>query len=138
MAAAADADAVVMAAAVADFRPEITAETKIKKDDGPPALRLVATPDILGELGSSERRPVLVGFAAETQDVERQGREKLRRKQVDLLIANEVGREGTGFGSDTDRAAIIASDGEDEPLRVWTKAELAAEICDRLAKLLTR
>jgi phosphopantothenoylcysteine decarboxylase/phosphopantothenate--cysteine ligase len=132
------ADALVMAAAVADFRPEITAETKIKKDDGPPALRLVATPDILGELGSSERRPVLVGFAAETQDVERQGREKLRRKQVDLLIANEVGREGTGFGSDTDRAAIIASDGEDEPLRVWTKAELAAEICDRLAKLLTR
>jgi phosphopantothenoylcysteine decarboxylase/phosphopantothenate--cysteine ligase len=134
--AAADADAVVMAAAVADFRPETSAEDKLKKDLGPPEVRLVPTPDILLELGS-RGGTVLVGFAAETRDVEASGREKLRRKGVQLLVANEVGREGTGFGSDTNRAAILAADGEDIGMREWTKRELAAAICDRLDKLLT-
>jgi phosphopantothenoylcysteine decarboxylase/phosphopantothenate--cysteine ligase len=139
--AVADADAVVMAAAVADFRPETSAEDKLKKDMGPPELRLVPTPDILlglrnAQLGSTGGT-VLVGFAAETRDVEASGREKLRRKGVQLLVANEVGREGTGFGSDTNRAAILAADGEDVGMREWTKRELAAAICDRLAKLLT-
>jgi phosphopantothenoylcysteine decarboxylase/phosphopantothenate--cysteine ligase len=78
-----------------------------------------------------------VGFAAETDDVERAGRDKLRRKGLQLLVANEVGREGTGFGSDTNRAAILAADGADIPMREWTKRELASAICDRLAKLLT-
>ena len=136
LAAAPDADAVVMAAAVADFRPETTADAKIKKELGPPQVRLVPTPDILAELGSVPGT-VLVGFAAETQDVEASGREKLRRKGLQLLVANEVGREGTGFGSDTNRAAIIAADGEDAPMREWTKRDLASAICDRLAKLLT-
>ena len=139
--AAADADAVVMAAAVADFRPETSAEDKLKKDLGPPEVRLVPTPDILAALRTAElgskRGPVLVGFAAETRDVEASGREKLRRKGVQLLVANEVGREGTGFGADTNRAAILAADGEDIGMREWTKRELAAAICDRLAKLLT-
>ena len=139
--AAAEADAVVMAAAVADFRPETSADDKLKKDLGPPEVRLVPTPDILlglntAELGSTGG-PVLVGFAAETRDVEASGREKQRRKGVQLLVANEVGREGTGFGSDTNRAAILAADGEDVAMREWTKRELAAAICDRLAKLLT-
>src|SRR4051812_32351749 len=132
-----DADAVVMAAAVADFRPETEAPAKLKKDTGPPEIRLVATPDILAELGATEDRPpVLVGFAAETQDVEAAGREKLARKRVDLLVANEVGREGTGFGSDTNRAAIFSASGDDEPLQDRTKRDLAAAICDRIAKLL--
>jgi phosphopantothenoylcysteine decarboxylase/phosphopantothenate--cysteine ligase len=139
--AAAEADAVVMAAAVADFRPETSADDKLKKGLGPPEVRLVPTPDILlglktAELGSTGG-PVLVGFAAETRDVEASGREKLRRKGVQLLVANEVGREDTGFGSDTNRAAILAADGEDVAMREWTKRELAAAICDRLAKLLT-
>ena len=134
--AATDADAVVMAAAVADFRPETSADDKLKKDQGPPEVRLVPTPDILTELGSTGDA-VLVGFAAETRDVESSGREKLRRKGVQLLVANEVGREGTGFGSDTNRAAILAADGEDVGMREWSKRELAAAICDRLAKLLT-
>jgi phosphopantothenoylcysteine decarboxylase / phosphopantothenate---cysteine ligase len=139
--AAADAEAVVMAAAVADFRPETSAEDKLKKDLGPPEVRLVPTPDILAALRTAElgskRGPVLVGFAAETRDVEASGREKLRRKGVHLLVANEVGRAGTGFGSDTNRAAILAADGEEVGMREWTKRELAAAICDRLAKLLT-
>jgi phosphopantothenoylcysteine decarboxylase/phosphopantothenate--cysteine ligase len=139
--AVADADAVVMAAAVADFRPETSADDKLKKELGPPEVRLVPTPDILLGLKTAEVGPsgdtVLVGFAAETRDVEASGREKLRRKGVQLLVANEVGREGTGFGSDTNRAAILAADGEDVAMREWTKRELAAAICDRLAKLLT-
>jgi phosphopantothenoylcysteine decarboxylase / phosphopantothenate---cysteine ligase len=135
---AGDADAVVMAAAVADFRPEAAASGKLKKDQGAPEVRLVPTPDILAELGASPGRRVLVGFAAETEDVEESGREKLRAKGVDLLVANEVGREGTGFGSETNRAAILAADGQDEPMRAWTKRELAGAICDRLAKLLVR
>jgi phosphopantothenoylcysteine decarboxylase/phosphopantothenate--cysteine ligase len=138
IAAADGADAVVMAAAVADFRPEVVADSKIKKDAGAPDLRLVATPDILAELAASPGDRVLVGFAAETEDVEAGGRQKLERKGLDLLVANEVGREGTGFGSETNRAAILSRTGEDEPLREWSKRELAGAICDRLAKLLTR
>jgi len=134
--AAADSSAIVMAAAVADFRPESVSGAKLKKDQGPPQIRLVPTADILSELGSAGG-PVLVGFAAETEDVEASGREKLRSKGVQLLVANEVGREGTGFGSDTNRAAILAADGEDVPMRAWTKRDLASAICDRLAKLLT-
>jgi phosphopantothenoylcysteine decarboxylase/phosphopantothenate--cysteine ligase len=136
--AAGDADAVVMAAAVADFRPDVAAQGKLKKDTGPPEVRLVPTPDILSELGSSKGTRALVGFAAETEDVEAAGRRKLLAKGADLLVANEVGREGTGFGSDTNRAAILAADGQEEPMREWTKRELAAAICDRLAKLLAR
>src|SRR6185295_15920515 len=129
------ADAVVMAAAVADFRPDTEAASKVKKDAGTPELRLVPTPDILAALGVAEDRPrVLVGFAAETDDVVAAGRDKLARKHVDLLVANEVGREGTGFGSDTNRAAILSATGDDEPLADRTKRDLAAAICDRIAK----
>jgi phosphopantothenoylcysteine decarboxylase/phosphopantothenate--cysteine ligase len=138
LAASRNADAVVMAAAVADFRPEEVADSKIKKEGGPPDLRLVPTPDILVELGAEPGERVLVGFAAETEDVELTGRAKLERKRLHLVVANEVGREGTGFGSETNRAAIVSSSGEDEPLRDWTKRELAAAICDRITKLLAR
>jgi phosphopantothenoylcysteine decarboxylase/phosphopantothenate--cysteine ligase len=94
---------------------------------------LEPTPDILGELGEA-RHPgqVLVGFAAETSDVETAGRFKLERKRVDLLVANEVGRPGTGFGSDRNHAAIIDSSGDDVAIRDWTKAELAAAVMDRV------
>lgn len=132
-----DADAVVMAAAVADFRSKGVADDKIKKEHGVPELVLEPTPDILGELGG-RRRPgqVLVGFAAETGDVVAEGRAKLARKHVDLLVANLVGRDGTGFGSDTDEAAILSADGDDVAMRAWTKRELASAICDRLSSVL--
>ncbi len=136
--AAEDADVIVMAAAVADFRPAAASESKLKKETGPPQIHLVPTPDILAELGSDKRDRILVGFAAETGEPEPAGRAKLERKHLDLLVANEVGRAGTGFGSDTNRAAILSASGEDEPIRDWTKADLAGAICDRIAKLLTR
>ncbi len=128
----------IMAAAVADFRPASAARTKLKKSEGPPELELVPNPDILSELGGRKTHQVLVGFAAETEDLEAAGREKLHSKSVDLIVVNRVGREGTGFGTDTDEAMILASNGEDEPLRMWTKIELAREIVDRVAKLLSR
>ncbi len=134
--AAEDADAVVMAAAVADFRPESVAETKLKKGSGVPDLRLVPTPDILRELGQTKNGKVLVGFAAETGNLEVEGRAKLASKSLDLIVVNEVGRPGTGFGSDTNNAMIIEASGRVEPLRMWSKAELATAICDRLVALL--
>ncbi len=128
------ADAIVMAAAVADFRPVAAADAKLKKDRGVPELVLEPTPDILAELTArSPAGQVVVGFAAETHDVETAGREKLVRKGVDVLVANRVGREHSGFGSDTNEAAIITADSHDEPLRMWTKHELATAIVDRIA-----
>ncbi|HYJ66751.1 MAG TPA: bifunctional phosphopantothenoylcysteine decarboxylase/phosphopantothenate--cysteine ligase CoaBC [Nocardioidaceae bacterium] len=127
-----DTDAIVMAAAVADFRPKDAATGKLKKDDGTPEVTLEPTPDILAELGERPRRPYLVGFAAETSDVEAHGRAKLARKHADLLVANEVGREGTGFGSETNHAAVVSVNGDDIALRDWTKRELASVIVDRI------
>ena len=130
---AARSDVVVMAAAVADFRPKQAADAKLKKDDGPPELALEPTPDILSELGETRRSgQVLVGFAAETSHIEARGRSKLERKGVDLVVANEVGRAGTGFGSETNHAAIIDTSGNDVPLRDWTKGELAHAVVDRI------
>jgi phosphopantothenoylcysteine decarboxylase/phosphopantothenate--cysteine ligase len=130
-------DAVVMAAAVADWRTDEAADAKLKKDDGPPNLRLQPTTDILATLGKRKEGQVLVGFAAEAaDDPEPEGRRKLAEKNLDLLVANVVGRPGTGFGAGTNRAAILVAGGEDVALRDWTKTELAGAICDRLAALL--
>jgi phosphopantothenoylcysteine decarboxylase / phosphopantothenate---cysteine ligase len=134
----AEADAVVKAAAVSDWRPKERAEGKMKKEAGAPELLLEPTPDILRELGERKRQQVLVGFAAETEDLEAAGRTKLREKRLDLIVVNEVGAPGSGFEADTNRAMILAGDGDDEPMREWTKAELAATICDRLTALLSR
>ncbi len=134
---AVDADVIVMAAAVADFRPKLAADRKLKKDDGVPELQLEPTPDILAELGE-RRRPgqLLIGFAAETHDVEAAGRDKLARKGLDLVVANLVGRADSGFGADTNEAAIIAARGEGVGVRRWTKSELAAALWDRIVERL--
>jgi phosphopantothenoylcysteine decarboxylase/phosphopantothenate--cysteine ligase len=133
----ADADVIVMAAAVADFRPKLAADRKLKKDDGVPELQFEPTPDILAELGERKRAgQILVGFAAETHDVEVAGRDKLARKGLDLLVANRVGRPGTGFGTDTNEAAILVAGGDDVGLRTWTKPELASALWDRIAERL--
>jgi len=129
-------DAVVMAAAVADFRPARTHVGKLKKDHGTPEIALEPTIDILATLGKQKEHQVLVGFAAETDDLEEEGRRKLTEKNLDVIVVNEVGKPDTGFGSDTNRAAILAKIGAEAPLRRWTKAELASAVCDRLASLL--
>lgn len=131
-----DADAIVMAAAVADFRPKVAADRKLKKEQGVPELVFEPTPDILREVAGG-RRPgqIVVGFAAETDDVEAAGRAKLADKGLDLLVANTVGRPETGFGADANEAAILSASGDDTALRSWAKAELAAALWDRVAAL---
>ncbi|MEV0092789.1 bifunctional phosphopantothenoylcysteine decarboxylase/phosphopantothenate--cysteine ligase CoaBC [Streptomyces sp. NPDC050738] len=131
--AAADADAVVMAAAVADFRPESYATGKIKKKDGQeaPTVALVRNPDILAEISADRARPgqVVVGFAAETDDVLANGREKLRRKGCDLLVVNEVGERKT-FGSEENEAVVLAADGAETPVPYGPKEALADTVWD--------
>ncbi|MET9291873.1 bifunctional phosphopantothenoylcysteine decarboxylase/phosphopantothenate--cysteine ligase CoaBC [Streptomyces sp. NPDC003077] len=131
--AAADADAVVMAAAVADFRPAHYATGKIKKRDGrePEPVALVRNPDILAELSADRPRPgqVVVGFAAETDDVLANGRAKLARKGCDLLVVNEVGEHKT-FGSAENEAVILAADGTETPVPYGPKEVLADTVWD--------
>ncbi|MET9558619.1 bifunctional phosphopantothenoylcysteine decarboxylase/phosphopantothenate--cysteine ligase CoaBC [Streptomyces sp. NPDC006645] len=131
--AAADADAVVMAAAVADFRPADYATGKIKKKDGqePAPIVLVRNPDILAEIGTERARPgqVIVGFAAETDDVLANGRAKLRRKGCDLLVVNEVGERKT-FGAEENEAVILAADGGETPVPHGPKDALADTVWD--------
>lgn len=134
--AAADADAVVMAAAVADFRPETYATGKIKKKDGEgaPTVALVRNPDILAEISAERARQgqVVVGFAAETDDVLANGREKLRRKGCDLLVVNEVGEHKT-FGAEGNEAVVLASDGAETPVPYGPKEALADIVWDLVA-----
>ena len=133
------ADAVVMAAAVADYTPEGgAAAAKVPKTDAPLQITLVRTTDILHELGQARgdgTRPVLVGFAAETGDPRPRAREKLARKHVDLMIANDVSREDAGFDVDTNAAVLIDAEGETET-PVQPKSMLAATILDRIERLL--
>jgi phosphopantothenoylcysteine decarboxylase/phosphopantothenate--cysteine ligase len=132
-------DAVVMAAAVADYTPERGARpAKVPKTADVLDVRLVRTTDILAALGARRRgadRPVLVGFAAETGDPVAAGREKLRAKGVDLIVANDVSQADAGFDVDTNAATLIASDGE-EGLPLQTKAQMAGVILDRVERLL--
>jgi phosphopantothenoylcysteine decarboxylase/phosphopantothenate--cysteine ligase len=135
---AAGADAVVMAAAVADYTPERPLDSKMPKGEGPLQLTLVRTRDILAELGRQRGDaplPVLVGFAAETGDPRARAREKLRGKQVDLIVANDVSRADAGFDVETNAAVLISADGEVDT-SVQLKSELASTIVDRIEQML--
>jgi phosphopantothenoylcysteine decarboxylase/phosphopantothenate--cysteine ligase len=137
-AATADADVVVMAAAVADYTPKTRVDGKIEKSDAPLELPLVRTPDILGALSARRgtgARPVLVGFAAESGDPLARGREKLARKGADLIVANDISRSDAGFDSDMNAATLISADGA-ENFPLGPKTALAATILDRAERLL--
>ena len=138
---AAEADMVIMAAAVADYMPEGGgAAGKIEKADGPMQLTLVRTPDILAGLGHARGQastPILIGFAAESGDPVPRGREKLRRKAVDLIVANDISGSEAGFDSDMNAATLIARDGE-ESFPLGPKTVLAVRILDRAERLLDR
>ncbi|MEU3568168.1 bifunctional phosphopantothenoylcysteine decarboxylase/phosphopantothenate--cysteine ligase CoaBC [Kitasatospora sp. NPDC036755] len=134
-----DADAVVMAAAVADFRPAEYATGKIKKVEGvePSPVALVRNPDILAEVSARRARSgqLVVGFAAETDDVLANGRAKLARKGCDLLVVNEVG-DGKAFGTDVNEAVVLGSDGSETAVPVGPKEALADVVWDLVAKRL--
>ncbi|HTU36772.1 MAG TPA: bifunctional phosphopantothenoylcysteine decarboxylase/phosphopantothenate--cysteine ligase CoaBC [Acidimicrobiales bacterium] len=131
-AAAEEADVVIMAAAVADFRPKRAVGTKLSKEDGVPELVLEPTPDILAGL-AARRRPsqVLVGFAAETHDAVERGRRKLDRKGVDLLVVNDVSAPGAGFDHDTNAVVILESDGRSTEIPLTSKDAVANGVLDR-------
>ena len=148
-----DADVLVMSAAVADFRPEEVAEQKIKKRTSQAqdqqngfSLRLVRNPDILEELahsvdattgnGGSGRSLIRVGFAAETNNLIANAREKLVAKHLDLLVANNVSRSDSGFGTETNKVNIFHANGTMEDLPVMPKVGVAAAIWDRIVSLL--
>jgi phosphopantothenoylcysteine decarboxylase/phosphopantothenate--cysteine ligase len=134
----ADVDVVVMAAAVADFRPKASALEKIKKAAGPPEIVLEPTLDILAELGRTKSAQFLVGFAAETERLVEQAATKMAAKRVDLMVANDVTAPGSGFEVDTNRAVLIAPDGTTRQLEQMLKIELADAIWDQVASALKK
>ena len=137
LARAAGADVVVMAAAVADFRPKVAVDSKLHKADGIPDLVLEATNDILAELGRRRRDgQVLVGFAAETDDLPERARAKLAAKGVDLMVANDVSAPQVGFDHDTNAVTIFGADGSVTDVPLGTKTDVAHALVDRVVPLL--
>ena len=135
----ADADVIVMAAAVADFRPLDVSDSKIKKDGGPPKLVLEATVDILADLGSSKLPgQVVVGFAAETDELVAHASAKLERKNVDVIVANDVSAPEVGFAHETNEVTILEADGCLRHVSLRSKREIADEVLDTVAQILAR
>lgn len=132
-----DADVVIKAAAVADYRPKIVAENKIKKSEGEFTLVLERNPDILLELGQKKRQQVLVGFAAETTKLEEYARGKLAKKNLDFIVANDVSRPDAGFAVDTNCAKLFMRDGTVCDCPLSSKAELAGVILDHVRACLS-
>lgn len=136
----ATADVLLMAAAVADFRPRGSASDKLKKRDGPPKLELEATPDILEAVADRRakgaRPSVVVGFAAESRDLLENARAKLTAKRLDLVAANDITAPDAGFSVDTNRVTLLYADGRSEALPLMSKAQVAEELIARVAALL--
>ena len=125
-------DVVIKAAAVADYRPEVVSEQKIKKNSANLTVALTKNPDILAELGKIKTGQFLVGFAAETQELVANATEKLRRKNLDMLVANDVTLPGAGFESETNIVKLLSKDGRVEELPQMSKQSLAGLLLDRV------
>ena len=133
------ADVVVMAAAVADFRPARPSGTKLKKDRGVPAMELEPTADILATLGASKGPDqVLVGFAAETEDIEANALGKLHSKNLDVIVANDVSKQQVGFGHETNEIVMFTADGARHYVPLTTKREAARAVLDVVVALMGR
>jgi phosphopantothenoylcysteine decarboxylase/phosphopantothenate--cysteine ligase len=132
------ADALIMAAAVADFRPRQVAENKLKKRDGIPQLALEVAPDVLAAVsGLGPQRPrVVIGFAAESRDLLQNAEVKLKAKHLDMIVANDISAPDSGFGVDTNRVTLLFSDSKKQPLSLMNKDEVAEIIIAHLAMLL--
>jgi len=127
------ADALIMAAAVADYQPKAAVESKIKKEAPGLTLELVKTPDILTEVKGNFLK---VGFAAESEDIVANAKQKLQKKQLDLIVANDITSADSGFGVDTDKVTIIDRKGKVENLPLLTKREVADRILDKVVEFL--
>ena len=136
-AAAADHDVIVMSAAVADFRPKEAAAGKLKKRDGAPEIVLEPTPDILAGLGAAKRSgQVLVGFAAETDDLLANATSKLRGKHLDLIVANDVGAPQVGFAHDTNAVTLLRPDAEPVEIDLASKRDVARAVIDTITVII--
>jgi phosphopantothenoylcysteine decarboxylase/phosphopantothenate--cysteine ligase len=127
---------VIMAAAVSDYRPKVISDKKIKKGDSETILALERTKDILEELGKKKENRILVGFAAETEDLIAHAQKKLQEKNLDLIVANDVTQPGTGFGSDTNQVKILSPSGQVKDIPLATKEEISRVIFDHVVGLL--
>jgi len=135
------ATVVLMAAAVADYRPAKPSPQKIKRSGAPLALELEPTPDILSEIAAQaapEGTRLVVGFAAETSNVAENARAKLQKKAVDLVVANDVTQRGAGFDVDTNVVTLYRRDASELPLPQMSKREVAGRILDEVAALRRR
>jgi phosphopantothenoylcysteine decarboxylase / phosphopantothenate---cysteine ligase len=132
------ADIVIKSAAVADYRPKTASDKKMKKQDGDLAIEFERTKDILKTLGEKKDGQFLVGFAAETNDVEEYARAKLSKKNADMIIANNVTVEGAGFAGDTNIVTIFRRDGSKRDLPLLSKAETAKEILREIQKMMDK
>ncbi len=128
------ADIVIKAAAVSDYRPRQRQGEKIKKSDGELTLVLESNPDILAELGQRKKNQFLVGFAAETQELVSNARRKLEKKNLDLIVANDITRPGAGFDTDTNIVKLLFRDGSIEDLPIMSKEALAETILDKIRR----
>ncbi len=140
LAEAAGADVLIMAAAVADFRPKTVAADKLKKRDGIPQIELEAAPDVLSAVaGMGSKRPrVVVGFAAESRDLLENARAKLASKRLDFIVANDVSAPDSGFSVDTNRATLLFADGRQIALPLMSKSDLAETILEHVIALLDK
>jgi phosphopantothenoylcysteine decarboxylase/phosphopantothenate--cysteine ligase len=132
----ATATIVMKAAAVADFRPSARADEKIKKKGGPLILTLERNPDILAELGKIKKGRILIGFAMESENLEANATAKLKKKNLDLIVANDVKQSGAGFQTDTNIVKIFDREGGIEALPLMDKMAVADRILDRVKRLL--
>jgi phosphopantothenoylcysteine decarboxylase / phosphopantothenate---cysteine ligase len=130
------ADVVIKTAAVADYRPKISYDQKIKKQAGDSSIELERTKDILFELGKRKKNQVLVGFAAETENVEEYARKKLTMKNADMIVANNVKAEGAGFGTDTNIVTLFKRSGSETDLPLMSKSNVAKKIIEEITSLL--
>ena len=136
---ASDSDVIVMSAAVADFRPKVAADGKLKKRDGIPEMVLEPTPDILAGLGAAKRDDqVLVGFAAETRDLVANATEKLRAKRLDLVVANDVSAPRVGFAHDTNAVTLLRPDAEPVEIDLASKRDVARAVIDTIDSIRSR
>lgn len=130
-----DVTVVIKAAAVSDYRAARAADSKMKRTEGPLTLALTPNPDILKEIGAQKGSRIVVGFAAETSDLVRQAERKLKEKNLDLVVANDVAREGAGFSCDTNLVVMVDLHGGIEELPLLPKREVARRILDRVVWL---
>lgn len=139
MSQAEQADLIVKAAAVADFRPTARGEQKVKKGRSEAmVVELQRNPDILAELGEKKGSRVLIGFAAETEELLKNAREKLTNKNLDMIVANDVTQEGAGFDGDTNIVRFLTADGSVEELPRMSKASVAEVLLDRASALMSK